>query len=135
VAGRWRAEGAAAAEAWIARGAFPAVLASASVVVGTAGTANEQAAGRGLPVVAFPVPPDYSRAFLVNQERLLGGAMRVVDPLPEAVARAVLAAGPGSAHQTTAARVGPERMGGPGGTSALVDDLGDWLHGLSLAAG
>src|SRR5690606_19878230 len=114
------------------RGRFAAVLASASVVLGTAGTANEQAAGLSLPVVSFPVPPDYSAAFLANQERLLGGALRVVAASAEAVAEAVLAAGPSSEHRATAARVGPQRMGGAGGSDALVADLADWLQRLRL---
>lgn len=117
-------------ELWFVRGRFAAVLASASVVVGTAGTANEQAAGLGLPVITFEVPPDYGSAFLANQERLLGGAARVVESEPEAVARAVLAAGAGSAHLVSAARSGPLRMGPAGGTAALVADLAAWLGQL-----
>ena len=128
----WRRDDDAAVELRFVRGRFAAVLASASVAIGTAGTANEQAAGRGLPVVAFPVPPDYSAAFLANQERLLGGAVRVVPARAEAVGEAVLAAGPGSTHRTTAASMGPRRMGAPGGSAALVADLAGWLERLRL---
>ena len=109
-----------------------AVLASSEVVLGTAGTANEQAAGRGLPVISFAVEPEYGSAFLANQERLLGGAMRVVEAEPAALAEAVMAAGPGSAHRRTAAVAGPQRMGPPGGTAALVADLSDWLGVVRL---
>lgn len=112
------------------REAFAAVLASADVVIGTAGTANEQAAGLGLPVVSFPVPPYYGAAFLENQERLLGGALRVVKSSPHAIARAVseaLIAGP---HREAARTSGPLRLGGPGGTAAVADDLAKWLGEL-----
>ncbi|HZJ10582.1 MAG TPA: hypothetical protein VFD39_12860 [Trueperaceae bacterium] len=126
----------AASELWFVSGRFAAVLASASVVIGTAGTANEQAAARGLPVVSFAVPPDYGQAFLANQERLLGGAARVVASDPEAVASAVLAAASsGSPHRRTAAVIGPERMGPPGATAALVADLARWLGERRHATG
>lgn len=131
----WRLadESGAPVEVWFASGRFAAVLASASVVIGTAGTANEQAAGLGLPVVSFAVPPDYGEAFLANQERLLGGAVRVVAGDPAAVAAAVLEALPGSEHSELAARMGPLRMAAPGGTAALVSDLADWLQRLRRA--
>jgi len=42
---------------WVMEGRFGDVLASARVAIGTAGTANEQAAARGVPVVSFPWSP------------------------------------------------------------------------------
>lgn len=147
VAPGWRVDGGAqprwvrsGAEVRWVDGAFAAVLASADVVIGTSGTANEQAAGLGLPVVAFPVPPSYGRAFLENQERLLGGALRVVTPPGgsastgddahvTALAAAVRAAAVEGPHRAAARAVGPRRMGGPGGTAALADDLAAWLVG------
>lgn len=57
-------------------GEFGAALRAAVVVVGLAGTANEQAAGLGKPVVAFPGPgPQYTRRFMALQQRLLGDAL------------------------------------------------------------
>lgn len=139
VVAAWRAApvaGGGEAVIWIVSGRLPAVLASvgtaAGVVIGTAGTANEQAAGLGLPVVSFAVRPEYSHAFLVNQERLLGGAMRIATASGEAVAAAVRAAGPRTPHRELAAEQGPRRMGPPGGTAALVADLVAWLEGLRL---
>lgn len=114
---------------WVS-GAFAAVLASADVVIGTAGTANEQAAGLGLPVVSFAVPPYYGAAFLENQERLLGGALRVVDGKPADIAQAVLAAVGDGQHRRAAREVGPTRLGGEGGTDAVADDLAAWLNEL-----
>jgi len=115
------------------RGAFAAVLATADVVIGTAGTANEQAAGLGLPVVAFAVPPHYGTAFLENQERLLGGALRIVDGRPAAIAAAAYSALTPGPHRDAAARVGPARLGGPGGTAAVATDLVAWLADLGTA--
>src|SRR5690606_509553 len=70
---------------WWVEDRFPAVLASADAVMGTAGTANEQAVGLGLPVVAFPVPPFYGAAYMRNQKRLLEGALLTTEPTPERI--------------------------------------------------
>ena len=43
---------------WVFEGRFGDVLASAQLVLGTAGTGHEQAAALGLPVISFPVPPN-----------------------------------------------------------------------------
>jgi uncharacterized protein (TIGR03492 family) len=67
-------------------GRFGDVLASADAVLGTTGTAQEQAAGLGLPVVSFPVEPAFGAAFLANQRRLLGRALEVVGSEPAAIA-------------------------------------------------
>lgn len=114
-------------------GAFAEVLATADAVVGTAGTANEQAAGLGLPVVAFPVPPDYGEAFLAGQRRLLGAALEVVEPTAEAVAAALRRALYDPARRLAAARDGPERMGGPGASERIGGELAVWLGGLGSA--
>lgn len=75
---------------WLLRGAFSAILHVGYVAIGTAGTANEQAAGMGIPVVAFPTPgPQYIYPNALRQSRLLGKAMRLVEASPEAVAATV----------------------------------------------
>ncbi|MFN2322824.1 MAG: lipid-A-disaccharide synthase-related protein [Trueperaceae bacterium] len=102
---------------------FPDVLASADAVLGTAGTAQEQAAGLGLPVVAFPVEPAYGGAFLANQKRLLGGALQVVESDPARVAAGLRRALHDPAVREAARRDGPERLGPPGGTSAIAADV------------
>lgn len=114
---------------WI-RGRFAEVLASAGAAIGTAGTANEQAAGLGIPVVAFAVPPSYGEAFVANQARLLGGSLRVVGAEPDVIARTVRAALEAGAHRDAARSVGPERMGGPGGSDAIAADVAAWLTSL-----
>ncbi len=103
--------------------AFRDVLASADAVLGTSGTAQEQAAGLGLPVVAFPVEPAYGRAFLTNQKRLLGGALQVVEPDPASVAAGLRRALHDPEVRAAARRDGPERLGPPGGTAAIAADV------------
>ena len=102
---------------------FPDVLASADAVLGTSGTAQEQAAGLGLPVVAFPVEPAYGSAFLANQQRLLGGALQVVESDPEAIAAGLRRALRDPEVRAAARRDGPERLGPPGGTTAIAADV------------
>lgn len=102
---------------------FGDVLASADAVLGTSGTAQEQAAGLGIPVVAFPLEPAYGRPFLANQQRLLGGALQVVEPAPEAVAAGLRRALRDPEVRAAARRDGPSRLGPPGGTLAIAADI------------
>jgi uncharacterized protein (TIGR03492 family) len=108
--------------AWLA-GRFADVLHTADAVLGTTGTAQEQAAGLGLPVVSFPVPPALSPAFLANQARLLGAALEVVAPDPERIAAAVRRALTDPERRAAAFAEGRERIGGPGGSEAIARDV------------
>jgi uncharacterized protein (TIGR03492 family) len=121
---RWRRG---AGEVWWVRGAFADVLASADAVLGTSGTAQEQAAGLGLPVVSFPLPPWYTSEFLANQGRLLGGALRIVPGEPEALAAALREALADGPHARAARRDGPARMGPPGGAERIAADAAHTL--------
>lgn len=77
---------------WLLRGAFSAILHVGQVAIGTAGTANEQAAGMGLPVVSFPTRgPQYLLPNALRQARLLGRALALVEAHPDVVAEAVRA--------------------------------------------
>lgn len=112
---------------WVLEGRFADVLASSTIAVGTAGTANEQAAAQGLAVVSFPLEPHYTAPYLANQGRLLGDALYIVEATPQAIAEALarLLADPGARER--AARDGRMRMGGPGGSEAIARDiLGRW---------
>lgn len=72
---------------WLLRGAFSAILHVGKVAIGTAGTANEQAAGMGIPVVAFPTPgPQYIAPNALRQTRLLGKALALVEAEPAVIA-------------------------------------------------
>jgi uncharacterized protein (TIGR03492 family) len=108
---------------FIYEGRFADILRSADIVLGTSGTANEQAAALGKPVLAFAVPPIYSRAFLENQKRLLGDALYIVDSHPEQIANIVKDLLNNESKYELAARVGPERMGKPGGSQAIMRDI------------
>lgn len=115
---------------WWLKGRFASVLASARAAMGTAGTANEQAVGLGLPVVAFEVPPLFGRDYLRNQARLLGAGLLVCEPHVDAVASTLRKALFDDQVRHSARQAGQLRMGGPGASAALADDLAEWLAGL-----
>lgn len=108
---------------WVYEGRFAAVLASCQLALGTAGTAHEQAAALGRPVVSFPLPPDYTRAFLANQQRLLGAALSCCPAEPQAIAQVVRQLLSDPAAYARAAAAGRARMGPPGGTAAIAADI------------
>ncbi len=110
------------------KGAFSAILHITRVAIGTAGTANEQAAGLGIPVVAFPtLGPQYTRAFAERQKRLLGDALHLVAAEPYSVAEATQRlAKPGEARQraSSAAR---ERLWPKGALPRIACELKEVL--------
>ena len=124
--GRWAQVG---PEVWrsgphyLLRGCFAAVLHAADLVLSTAGTASEQAAALGRPVVAFPVPPSYTAAFLANQRRLLGDALTLAPAEPAALAAALRALWADRKRYGAAAAAGRARMGPAGGSAAIAGDI------------
>lgn len=103
------------------------LLAGAHAALGTAGTAHEQAAAAGVPVVAFPMEPHYTGAFLANQKRLLGPALTVAraDPAQLAELLADLLADDGAAGRLRAEAAA--RLGQAGGVPRIAAELGALL--------
>lgn len=103
-------------------GRFGDVIQASDLVLGLAGTANEQAAGLGRPVVTFPgrgaqFTPRFARA----QQRLLGEAVVLVEPPdPARVAEITLHLLADPAERQRRAAVGRERLGGPGATERMT---------------
>ena len=111
--------------------AFADAVARAWVVLGMAGTANEQAAGLGRPVVAFPGHgAQFGPQFLRTQHQLLGDALVPARDWREAAGVVVrLLRDSGERERRGAA--GRERMGPPGGTRRIADALLGILAGLN----
>src|SRR5579872_749847 len=107
----------------IVRGAFADLVAASDVVFGQAGTANEQAAGLGRPVIAAAEPgerPDKMRWYRMRQKRLLGDAVAVLPAERDAfVAKAVALLQDANSLAVMAA-AGRERMGQSGGAEAVA---------------
>ncbi len=108
---------------WLVYDRFSDVLAAADLVLSTAGTASEQAAALGKPVVAFPVPPLYTEAFLANQQRLLGAALTRCRADPQGLAAALRTLWQDRESYRAAAAVGRARMGERGGAAATAADI------------
>lgn len=103
--------------------AFGDAVARATVVMGMAGTAHEQAAGLGRPVVAFPGRgPQFGPQFLAMQARLLGEALVPCRDAAEAASAVVrLLRDPEERARRGAA--GRARMGPPGGAARIATEL------------
>jgi uncharacterized protein (TIGR03492 family) len=101
--------------AW--RGPLGTILNAAQLIVGLAGTANEQAAAAGVPIVVLDVGDEWYR---MRQRRLLGDALTSAPVQPGRAAQTIsdlLADEPRLARMRAA---GQERMGPRGGSRAIA---------------
>jgi len=105
----------------IIRGRFGDVVHSSQVIIGLAGMGNEQAVGLGKPVVSFPGRgPQITKKFLYIQRTLLGEAVSIVDRNAECVANEVCSILTDSHRLNNMAKIGRERMGGPGAAKRVA---------------
>jgi uncharacterized protein (TIGR03492 family) len=101
------------------------LLGASVAVLGQAGTANEQAAAFGLPVIALdrtkPAPPSAGADwYRMRQGRLLGDALLLVPPDETQAARAVAALLADPGRMEAMGRAGRGRMGPSGGAAAIA---------------
>lgn len=102
---------------------FGSAVTTATIVVGLAGTANEQAAGLGKPVVAFPGSgAQYTDKFMTLQQRLLGDALVTLSDWKEA-ATVVVRLLNDPQERVRRGKVGRGRMGGPGAIRTIAREL------------
>ena len=117
---RGRGEG---IEVLVIRGGLGAALRAADVVLGQAGTGNEQAAGLGKPVVAAAAPGESPQSvgwYRMRQQKLLGAALIVAPADDDIFAREVLTLLSDPQRMAAMSAAGPERMGGPGAARAIA---------------
>ncbi len=110
-------------EVVLVRGAFGDVLAASQIVLGQAGTANEQAAGAGRPVVAALEPGENPKKMLwyrMRQKRLLGDALLVLPSDKDEFAQGVVQLIEDPRRLSLMGEQGRRRMGGPGGAVAVA---------------
>jgi uncharacterized protein (TIGR03492 family) len=110
-------------EVALVRGAFGDMIAAAAIVLGQAGTANEQAAGCGKPVIAAAQPgeaPEKMQWYRMRQKRLLGDALLVLPPQPQLFAAEVVRLVDDPQRIAHMAETGRSRMGSPGGAQAVA---------------
>lgn len=100
---------------------MPDLLRGCDVVIGQAGTANEQAAGLGKPVVAFDSFSDEKMGwYRKRQKGLLGDAVSVVKKDSSAVAGEVIAIMGDGERRRRMSEEGRKRLGPPGGAAAMA---------------
>ncbi|MFN3641507.1 MAG: lipid-A-disaccharide synthase-related protein [Gemmobacter sp.] len=111
------------ARALIVTDRFADCLHAARLAIGMAGTANEQAVGLGLPLIAVPGQGNQGPAFTAVKARYFGPAAVTAprDPDMIAAAAARLLADPEARARMAAA--GRARMGPPGAAAAIAADL------------
>lgn len=116
-------------KALLIRGALADILHSARLVVGLAGTANEQAIGLGIPLVTLPGAGNQGKSYVRMKMRFFGDAAIAVTRNPDDVAQTVatLLADPERCKRMAVA--GRERMGAPGASLAIAHVIRDTLVG------
>jgi uncharacterized protein (TIGR03492 family) len=114
----------------IVAGRFGDLLRASDIVLGQAGTGNEQAAGLGKPVIASSPGGDPGRVgwYRMRQQRLLGDALAVLPDDDAAFADGVVALLADRSKLEAMAAQGRARMGGPGGSAVVAKAV------LSLAS-
>jgi tetraacyldisaccharide 4'-kinase len=115
----------------LVRGAFADLLQASEVVLGQAGTGNEQAAGFGRPVLAAMAPGETAermRWYRMRQKRLLGDALLVLPAEPGAFAAEVIRLLDDPERMRRMEEAGRERMGGPGGARAVASAVLSLAH-------
>ncbi|MFN3145749.1 MAG: hypothetical protein ACE368_11095 [Paracoccaceae bacterium] len=108
------------AAALFVKGRFADVLYASDMVAGMAGTANEQAIGLGLPLVAVPGQGNQGPADLRMKMRYYGPAALFAPREPDAVARAIRDVLSDPVRRREMAAAGRERMGAPGASAAIA---------------
>ena len=117
-----RCNGRAIVRGW--RGALGPVIASALIVLGQAGTANEAAAAAGLPVIAFERDSDRKDGWYRQRQRgLLGEALAVFPAQPATAAREVGAILDDATRRNHMGAIGRARMGSPGGARRIAERI------------
>lgn len=113
--------------AWAASPA--AMLESASVVLGQAGTANEAAAARGIPIAAFERRGGSAGGWYRRRQRgLLDGALQILGGSAADAARQLVALLEDKRRLARMGAIGRERMGAPGGARAIAARIGELLQ-------
>ncbi|MGC8771498.1 MAG: lipid-A-disaccharide synthase-related protein [Brevinematia bacterium] len=107
----------------LAKGLFTEIIHRAELIIGLAGTANEQAAAIGKPVISFVgsgVQSNYRR--MKEQEKLLGGAAKFVRK-HEDVAKEIIYLLNNNEEILRRGKIGRERMGESGASKNIAEFL------------
>lgn len=116
---------------FLAQGAFKSALLGSKLAFSTSGSAAEQAAGYGVPLVGFPTRgPQYTASFARAQQQLLGKALTLALPYPREVAQAARALLHHPQAYQAAQEEGKKAMGAPGAARRIAEDIAAYLRYL-----
>ncbi len=109
---------------------FGDILEQAEIFIGLAGTANEQAAGLGKPVVTFPGQgSQFTEGFARAQKQLLGESVALVENgRADQVASRIVEILEDEALYNRMSRTGKERMGEAGGIKRMAGVIEDQIE-------
>ncbi len=100
------------------------MISESEIVIGLAGTANEQAAGLGKPVVSFTgYGPQTTLRRMKDQARLLGSAVKFVSDFPNGVVTEISFLLSNPEERIRRGKAGSLRMGPPGGARNIANLL------------
>ncbi len=111
------------ARAKIIHNRFSEVLHASKLTIGMAGTANEQAVGLGLPLVAVPTMGAQGPAYLRMKMRFFGESAIAAPRDPDRAARMVAELLGDPVAMARMAAAGRERMGVPGASQAIAQEI------------
>lgn len=111
------------AEAHLVRDRFAAVLRASTLAIGMAGTANEQAIGVGLPLIALPGHGNQNAAYLRMKKRYFGDAAIASGGDAESLARHLDTLLGSPELRSRMADEGRRRMGPPGGSQRIAEAI------------
>jgi len=108
----------------VTQGRFADLLKASDLVIGLAGTANEQAVGMGKPVVTFVGNgPQFTKKFAITQQKLLGDSISLVESEPGIVAAEMWWILKNPELYEKMAQIGRERMGKAGGSEQIAREI------------
>lgn len=111
---------------------FGYIINRAQVVLGLGGTANEQAAGLGKPVVTFWSPKRQVRpAFIKHQKSLLGESLIVLPPDMEIIAQKIFYLIENPVKRRELGDAGFKMMGERGGIAGIVEHMIKFIDDLN----
>jgi uncharacterized protein (TIGR03492 family) len=100
---------------------FADVITKSQVIIGLAGTANEQAVGLGTPVITFAGSGAQTTVRRMrSQQRLLGESVKFVQDVPDGVVSELSLLLSDADERARRGRIGMQRMGPPGGSEAIA---------------
>ena len=101
---------------------FNKVLKSSSVIIGLSGTGNEQAAGAGIPVIAFPGRgAQFNIKFAAGQKELLGDSLLLLPRDSRTIAHEAMSLIYNKKRIRKMGLVGKERMGSAGASKKIAN--------------